>query len=323
MNNMKKDDQPTPLRSLDDLMAGVQAAAATKASARAERRAHFARVKPHPTSCVVAWVDLLGFREQICKASTPEEFQAAFRRLRDVQEEFDKDTASDDPNQAELNANSGIKVIALSDGLVITLEVSSDCLDAEISSFYDRMLSFLESLRLAQARCASVGNLVRGGIAVGYFWFQEDILLSPALVQAYYMESKIAKNPVIVLHRKFADELRAQKANAGYRDEIDPMRGLFRDCEWLEEQDQSEYVMLDFMPVFLFDDDPVPFLRAYRQQLIDGREAAPEGAHPKYDWLMQYAKEFVRSEIPRLETSIFDSPPSGGTLNDRDNLANI
>jgi hypothetical protein len=302
--------QPVPASSKEDILADVRASASQRAAAREERRARFAQVMPEPKLSIVAWVDLLGFREQICNADTPEKFQAAYRRMWDVHQEFDKETASIHDDQGEVNQNLGKRILALSDGLVIALNLESDSPAAKVSSLYERMGSFLDALRLAQARCAFDGNLVRGGVATGYFWFQDDILLSPALVAAYEMESKktLAQNPVIILHRELADELRAMKGSEGYRDDCDPMDDLFRDCEWMEEPARSEHVMLDFMPIFLDNHDPTPFLRSYHQRLIETRAAAPEKAKLKYDWLIKYAREFVSSELPSLEETIFGAP---------------
>ena len=296
-----------PEGSTEDILARVKGFASQRAAGRAERRERFAQVKPKPQLSVVAWVDLLGFREQICKADTPEKFQAAYRRMRDVHQEFDKETASVESDQGELNKSLGKCIVALSDGLVIALNLENDSPASEVSSHYEQVGSFLEALRLAQARCASVGNLVRGGVALGYFWFQDDILLSPALVSAYEMESKkhLAKNPVIILSRELADKLRAMKTSEGYSDDFDPMDDLFRDCEWMDEPARSEHVMLNFMPIFLDDDDPTPFLRSYHQRLINARAAAPDPAKAKYDWLIKYAREFVSSELPALEETIF------------------
>ena len=320
MKDTPKTPQDKLMQSNDEIVAKAKAAAAEKAAARAERRARFAQVKPIPQICIVAWVDLLGFREQICNADTPEKFQEAYRRMRQVHEEFDKETASIEADQAELNESLGKRIVSLSDGLVIALNLESDCPAAEVSSHYERIGSFLEALRLAQARCASVGNLVRGGVALGYFWFEDDILLSPALVAAYEMESNktLARNPVIILRRELADHLRSMKASEGYSDDWDPMDDLFRDCEWMEKPARSDYVMLNFMPVFLFDgDDPTPFLRNYHKRLNDRRAAAPEKARKKYDWLIAYAREFVSTELPGLEDSIFGSSGSDtGAINE-------
>ena len=314
-----KDEAPKPdpfsPAALESILAGAEAHAEEQAALRSERRKKFEAVVPTPQACIVAWVDLLGFRAQISNADTPEKFQAAYRRMRDVHEEFGKETASVYPDQAELNAAMGKRVIALSDGLVIALNVGKDSPDAKITPLYDRIGFFLEELRMAQARCASVGNFVRGGVALGYFWFEDDILLSPALVSAYEMESDkaLAKNPVIILRRDLSEAIRALRTKAGYSKDFDPMDNLYRDCEWMAEKEKSEHVMLNFMPVFGYDDNPTPYLQRYCQRLVANREAAQnEGVRAKYEWLIEYAREFVRTEYPENEPLIFGEakPPA-------------
>lgn len=294
---------------LDEILASARAYAEEQAEVRNERRRRFASVMPKPQRCVVAWIDLLGFRAQIKEAKTPETFQKAYRRLRDVHEEFGKESASLHSDQAELNAGMGKRVIALSDGLVIALNLEAGTAAAQVSHVYDRIGFFLEELRLAQARCASVGNFVRGGVALGYFWFEDDIMLSPALVEAYEMESqkKLAKNPVIILKRDFSEAVRALKTKAGYARNSDPMHDLFRECELMAPAERDEHVMLNFMPVFAYDDDPTPWLRRYRERLTACIAAAQDdGVRAKYEWLMDYAREFVRERHPASEAAIFD-----------------
>jgi hypothetical protein len=295
--------------TIEQRMKEWQKAAVQNVAARAARRAHFSQVKPKPRVSLVAWVDLLGFREQILDADTTEKFQAAYQRLRAVQEEFWKESASLDPDQAKVNANWGVSIVALSDGVVIALQLEGVDLDTANPSLYDRIGEFLESLRLAQARCASVGNFLRGGVALGNFWFDQDILLSPALVQAYEMESRktLAQNPVIILPRELVYKLRSMKSGEGYGEEIDPMEDLFRACEWMEEPARSEYLMLNFMPVFLYDNDPPKALHDYYQHLVSAQESAPDKAKSKYDWLIGYAKEFTASKLPQHEETIFGS----------------
>lgn len=242
-------DARHPLRSDAEISAEVGRLAERRGAARESRRARFEQVVPQPNRSIVAWVDLLGFREQMCSADTPDKLQAAYRRMRDVQAEFDKESASVHPDQGEMNAAMGKRVIALSDGLVIALNLENSSPVTEYSSRYDRIGFFLEGLRVAQAELAYQGNFLRGGVSFGHFWFEDDILLSPALVDAYEMESKLARNPVIVLKRELADAIRSMRAGEGYAEDDDPMSDLFRDCEWMEDPARSEHVMLDFMPV--------------------------------------------------------------------------
>ena len=309
--NPKNNDTPTPptppARSLEEIMAEVKASVALKAAAREAKKAELNQVRAEPKWHIVAWVDLLGFREQVRRADTPEKFQAVYRRMREVHEEFQKDTATIEPDQAELNAGMGKTIVALSDGLVIALNLEDDVPVAGVSSLYERIGSFLESLRLAQARCASVGNLVRGGVALGYFWFQDDIMLSPALVEAYELETTLACNPVIILKRELAEGVRNLVEGEGWEKGYDPLADLFRNCDWMDETARSEHVMLNFMPMFNEDEDPQPFLKSYHKHLIEGRAAA-----------------FVAAELPSLEETIFGSSPTGGVgLDGTGNRENI
>ena len=311
--NEASEPDPSEPRTMEAILASANAFAVQRAAQREERRTAFQNMMPEPKRCIVAWVDLLGFRAQICDADTPEKFQAAYRRMREVHEEFGKETATLDPDQAELNVGMGKRVIALSDGLVIALNLEDDNPMAEVAHRYDQIGAFLEDLRFAQARCASAGNFVRGGVADGYFWFEGDILLSPALVTAYEMESSdtLAQNPVIILQRDLSERIRALRDEVGYSEDSDPMRNLFRDCEWMAEPQRSQHVMLNFMPVFDYDGNATPFLTRYHQTLLAKREAAPSPrARAKYDWLIQYAREFVQAEYPQNESMIFGEAPS-------------
>lgn len=248
---------------------------------------------------LVAWVDLLGFKEQLKNADTEEKIQEAYRRMKRVHDEFDK-ASPDSPEKAELNRHMGKQVIALSDGLVIALDLEVDAPDADLWPPYDRIGFYLEGLKLAQSRCAFRGDFVRGAIAIGPFWFEEDILLSPALVEAYEAETSLAKNPVIVLKRSVADAVRAGKDEAGYAPDFDPMRDLFRDCEWMEEPSRSEHVMLNFIHNFHDDENPESTLPYFYRKVKEAKASAPECAKSKYDWMLRYIEEFARTDFPHL-----------------------
>jgi len=313
--NLDNNTSP-PTKSLEEIVAEAKASAARKAASRTAKRAELDQVRAEPKLHLVAWVDLLGFREQLNQADTPEKFQALFQRVRMVHEEFDKPSASVESDQEEVNAGQGKTIVAVSDALVIALNLEDDCPAAEVSGLYDRIATFLASLQLAQARCASVGNLVRGGIALGSFCFKNDIMLSRAMAEAHTMETKLASNPVIILRRELVEELKKMVVGEGWEEGFDPMANLFRDCEWMKEPERSEHVMLNIMPMFLDDADPAPFVKRYYRDLFTGREAAPDVAKPKYDWLIQYLREFVSAELPSLEETIFGSLPSGAVALD-------
>lgn len=250
---------------------------------------------------LVAWIDLLGFKEQLKSADTEEKLQEAYRRIKRVHTEFDKVSPGD---EAERKVLLGKQVIALSDGLVIALNLEPDAPDADIWTLYDKIGFCLEGLKMAQTQCAFRGDFVRGAVAIGSFWFEEDILLSPALVEAYEVETHLAKNPVIVLKRSLVEALRKQKDGAGYAPDDDPMSRLFRDCEWMEETARSEHVMLDFLHNFHDDEDPEVTIPIFYRRIRDAKAAAPEGAQSKYVWLLKYIEEFVQTDFPHFEASL-------------------
>lgn len=296
---------------IDRMLDRAKAYASEMAALRAQRMERFKGITPIPRRCIVAWIDILGFKEQIRNACTPEEFQAIYQRMLGVHAAFEKGSASVEPDQEERNNQTGKWIIALSDGLVIAQDLEDDRPLADIISHFDQVYGFLEQLRCAQAYCAHAGNFVRGGVAIGYFWYDDDILLSPGLVGAYELETHKACNPVIVLDRSIAEVLEAGKVAAGYDQDESMVDDLFAECDWMSDTDKVKYLMLNFMPTFLEDEDPAPFLTRFIQRVRSAREAAIDKAKPKYDWLLEHARQFVTKELPTLEADVFNYPDSG------------
>ena len=194
-------------------------------------------------------MDILGFKDVLRNAKSPEEFKAVYDKVRRVHEEFAKESASDDPEfQEEENRTYGRRVISLSDGLVIVQ--SKDAEARQALDAYGFLQCFMDDLRMAQAQCAFQGIFLRGGIDVGYFWFDDDILLSPALVEAYLIEDKIAKNPAILLKTDLINEIAKMPNKPAGCDG----RELIRECEWLEGENRGKYVMLDYMDIIVNED---------------------------------------------------------------------
>lgn len=306
-----------------------------KSKLREQRRKEFAERKIEPELCLVAWVDILGFKEEIRNARAQEEFKAVYDKVRRVHEEFAKESASDDPdNQAEENRNYGRRVISLSDGLVVVQ--SKDTEVRQVLDTYGFVQGFMDDLRMAQAQCAYQGIFLRGGIDIGYFWFDDDILLSPALVEAYFIEDKIAKNPAILLKAELIDKIAKLKNKpAGCNG-----RELVRDCEWLEGEHKGKYVMLDYMNIIAngdhgwhsnedlkaYQDRSRPaeerdtifnesrnrkagvILLSMKQKLLSAYAGAPnETVRNKYRWLMRYFNNSFPHDFPDYKGAAIDA----------------
>src|SRR5207302_236985 len=95
------------------------------------------------------------------------------------------------------NADYGRRVIALSDSIIVA--VTPSCPMRPIMGGYDLLGYALFELIVAQARCACQGIFMRGGISHGSFFFENDVLLSPAEARAYDLETNNAEYPVIVV----------------------------------------------------------------------------------------------------------------------------
>jgi hypothetical protein len=326
----KHQSEKSSALDLETIFRGVE----EKARLREQRRKEFAEKTPEPEMCLVAWVDILGFKEKIRNARTEDEFKAVYDKVRRVHEEFAKESASDDPEfQAKENKTYGRRVISLSDGLVVVQSMNAE---ARIAlDPYGFIQVFMDDLRMAQAQCAYQGIFLRGGIDFGRFWFDDDILLSPALVEAYIIETDISKNPAILVKTDLVDqiaELKGKPANLNGRE-------LVRECEWLEGENRGKYLMLDYMDIIANEDhgwhseedreawqdrsrppeerDAIfnesrhriagDILRSMKQKLIKAYADAPtECVKNKYRWLIRYFNESFRHDFPAFEGAAID-----------------
>src|SRR5207247_7421355 len=93
---------------------------------------------------------------------------------------------------------------------------------------FDFFLQEIWRMMLAQARCAVKGIFLRGGISRGTFFFEHDILLSPPLVTAYRLESKLAVYPVILIDPSTHDFLANARGRRRYAEDYDPFPQQFR-----------------------------------------------------------------------------------------------
>lgn len=62
---------------------------------------------------------------------------------------------------------------------------------------FRRIPAEIGMIGMAQAFCSLSGTFLRGGIATGLFAYQDDILVSQAMVEAYRIESEIMEVPLI------------------------------------------------------------------------------------------------------------------------------
>lgn len=293
-----------------------------------------------PNVCLVAFIDILGFGHEIEAAESKEDLERIYQKVRIVQNVFQKESAADDPEeQSEMNSNYGRRVIALSDAVVVV--ITPKCPASGMMGHYDHLGLAVAELITAQGICAAQhGIFVRGGISLGSFFFEDDILLSPALARAYELESKCADYPVIVLGEETREALLSVPKKGFYAPGADPTPRYFRRHGKKKWRGQAVY-FLDYVPVMLGEYDgwtsnedyqdymnarkegdseraqaainrrylkgSARFLKWHRKHLEDAYAASrSEKVRRKYRWVMKYHNNSFRNDVEFLKDEVVD-----------------
>jgi hypothetical protein len=131
---------------------------------------------------IVAFLDILGFSELIksdVKTTSPQNLQ----RLLDVLSAINEHVLGE-----------GATLRAFSDSVVIHSPLACD-----------KFVGLLDVVASLQRQSILRGVLVRGGIAIGKHFQNEQLVYSEALVRAYDLERKEARFPRVVVDRELLD----------------------------------------------------------------------------------------------------------------------
>ena len=293
-----------------------------------------------PNTCIVAFIDILGFGHEIEQATTKEDMERIYKKVRLVQKEFQKVSAADDPDeQNELNDTYGRRVIALSDAVVVV--INPNCPAASMMGAYDFLGMSMFELLLAQALCvAKHGIFVRGGISHGSFFYENDVLLSPPLARAYQLESDHAVYPIIAVSDATRKAILEVPKKGHYAPGVDPTPRYFAKHGKRKWRGKGLYY-LDYLPVMLGEEhrgwlpedhkdylearkkgdderaqaalnrralkDAAYFLKWHKKRIEDAHTAAiSEGVRKKYCWLMKYHNRSFRNDLEYLRDEVID-----------------
>ncbi|MDO7874312.1 hypothetical protein Q5H93_06175 [Hymenobacter sp. ASUV-10] len=99
----------------------------------------------------------------------------------------------------------------------LTAKLFSDCLCVAVPMTY-KGYSFHEQLRMLymylssyQSMLMEQGYLTRGGITIGSYYSDENMIFSGGLVEAYQLESKVAKFPRVILSERLREAVLAEQ----------------------------------------------------------------------------------------------------------------
>lgn len=221
----------------------------------------------------VAFLDILGFKECL-KNNSCETIYSIFSILRE------KTQKQLNLNGIQIEAYEHIKYTILSDSIIVYI-------DAGIDDAFSTLLDVCSNLQRGLANLKKP-ILMRGGIAKGKLFYENDIIYGEGLVRAYLMESNLAKYPRIVFS---GDTLSAGKENAKYTfTEFDGPLTNYRlddDCLYYVEYLASYFITTEACVQYY--DRLKALCRSYLNKEID------HALREKYLWLQRKIDAAIRT----------------------------
>ena len=147
---------------------------------------------PKLVNSMVCAIDILGFSQMIsdsCRDGYGDQL------LKDINYLINKNKQCVVPNKY---SQGNIKIYT--DNMIIGYPIKDDG-EAELNEILDNVSEYQFNLSLE-------GLFVRGGVSVGDFYINEDIVFGPALLDAHNTESKLACYPRIILDDKTVKRLK-------------------------------------------------------------------------------------------------------------------
>lgn len=148
---------------------------------------------PTLVNSVVCAIDILGFSQMIvdsCKNGSGDKL------LREMNYLINKNKQCIIPNKYSQG-----KIKIFTDNMVVAYPIKDDG-EVEIDEILDNVSEYQFNLALE-------GLFVRGGISVGDFYINEDIVFGPALLDAHHTESELACYPRIILDDRTVERLQS------------------------------------------------------------------------------------------------------------------
>lgn len=147
---------------------------------------------PRLVNSIVCAIDILGFSDMIANSSGTSEGD---RLLKEINYLINKNKQCIIPNKY-----SHGKIKIFTDNMVVAYPITGDG--------EEELEEILQNVSEYQFNLALEGLFVRGGISVGDFYINEDIVFGKALLDAHHVESQIACYPRIVIDEKTVNMLK-------------------------------------------------------------------------------------------------------------------
>lgn len=269
---------------------------------------------------IVAFIDILGFKDLIKKSeNNPDQVNELLEILKyikawDTQGQNKWDTnviaVEEDAQTKGLEKFdiSGITACTcFSDSIVVSVQCENELINEKASTL-------IGNLSKIGAKLLQAGILIRGAMTVGNLIHTNDgIIMGPAIIEAYLLESNYAKNPRIILSDKLIGKLNYPLKRKSDRYPYHQYINRFKDgCAGFHQMQFFQVMQSEVNEQNKLKYD----LDVIRKRLIDGLDMSfskPE-VFLKYQWLMNQYNELVINE-DNVKKPIYDVNLADSHLN--------
>ncbi|QEK50688.1 hypothetical protein FYC62_02665 [Pedobacter aquae] len=223
---------------------------------------------------IIAFIDILAFRDfindTIDKSGevNKEKLVNIVNALKLIKKEFDKIDKSGE-------APYSLITTFFSDSIVLSLR----------KDYSIGLLKVFETLKIIQIKLIEYGILLRGGIVFGKLIHQPDVILGPAMNEAYDLESKSALYPRITIDPDIMEMMAKEN-------ELSDSVYTVKDYDFhktFEIDFDNTYYINYFSDVanYLNDGDEIKYYQKLRQLIRNGVKRTDIGIRMKYMWMLR------------------------------------
>lgn len=222
----------------------------------------------------VTFIDLLGFKEAILKITNQKELNEVKKKVISIQ------------NNLAKKGDYQIKTHSF-----------SDCIVRERSHFRGALFSEILSIGFGLGFILKDGHLVRGALTNGFHYSSKKILISPAFLRAYNLESREAIYPRVIIDPKMLAQYETRKDWGGdahsHEEDKKYVYGLLR-------KDFDGYYFIDYLKVAYRNSDEYgpevlqDLLGIQKKLILQGLQNEDTKIREKYKWLGRYQNETIK-----------------------------
>lgn len=242
---------------------------------------------------IVFFLDILGFRKIV------EETEKSGEQIKKILNFINKLNSFKEDSFEESSYSKNTKqVTQFSDTLVISFKITDN----------GQLFNTLVEVQHILIDAISHGFLIRGGVSLGSLIHTDKILMGPALIEAYDLESSIANYPRIVISQNIIDI--ASQYSIDIHNEQDE-KNFIKECLWL---DCDGYYFIDYFDKIQCEISPDEFYIEYLDYLYNiittGLNNKNLSVLNKYTWM----KKYYNLVIDHITSKLQDYNPKDETL---------